>query len=241
MIRAAVVAALLAFPAFTAPVVDQARVVPDNVEQTVDAQLVDYQQRTGNQIAVAVVDTTGKQSLENYSIDLAREWGVGQKGKDNGVLLLIAVKDRKIRIEVGRGLEGNLTDLQSGRIINDVLLPRLRAGDYGGAVAEGTQAIRATLGDPAATAPPPVAAPTTPGRGEGGSTAAFFGVVLVVVLFLLVFGRRRRGRRMGLGMPIFWGSGWGGGFGGGGGGGGGGGFGGGGGGGFGGGGASGGW
>ena len=105
------------FPDFTAPVVDQARVVPDDVEQRVGAGLQDYQRRSGNQVAVAVVRTTGRRSLEDYSIDLAREWGVGTKDKDNGVLLLIAYDDRKLRIEVGRGLEGTLTDLESGRII----------------------------------------------------------------------------------------------------------------------------
>src|SRR2546421_4333515 len=155
MIRAALIAVLLAFPAFTAPVVDQAGVVPDAVEQSVNTQLIAYQQRTGNQIAVAVIDTTGSQSLENYSIDLARAWGVGQKGKDNGVLVLIAVKDHKVRIEVGRGLEGTLTDVQSAHIINDVMIPRLRSGDYGGAVVQGTEGIRSDLGDTTAASPAP--------------------------------------------------------------------------------------
>lgn len=77
--------------------------------------MLDYQTRSGNQIVVAVVKTTGDQSIENYTIDLARSWGVGQNGKDNGIVLVIANNDRKVRIEVGRGLEGDLTDLQSGR------------------------------------------------------------------------------------------------------------------------------
>ncbi|HUR17926.1 MAG TPA: TPM domain-containing protein [Acidimicrobiales bacterium] len=228
-------------PKFTAPVVDAAGEVPDEVEAQVNGALDDYQKRSGNQVAVAVVRTTGGRSFEDYSIDLARAWGLGQKGKDNGVLLLIATKDRKLRIEVGRGLEGSLTDLQSGRI-RDRLVPLLRQGDLGGAVVEGTIGIRRELGD---TEVGPL--PARP-EGDGGSGGGGFPFPLLFVLpmfgLAILGGGRRRGRGgfgSGFGTPIFWGGGFGGGGFGGGRGGGGGGFGGGGGGGFGGGGASGGW
>jgi uncharacterized protein len=122
-------------------VVDAAGVVPDDVERRVDAQLLEYQQRSGNQIAVAVVRTTGGRSLEDYSIDLARAWGVGQKGRNNGVLLLVVWDEHKLRIEVGSGLERDLTDRESGRIIRDVITPRLRVGDVGGAIETGVNAI----------------------------------------------------------------------------------------------------
>jgi uncharacterized protein len=246
-VRAAAAALLLVaatkFPAFTAPVVDQAGVVPDATEQQVDAALNAYQASSGNQIAVAVVKTTGSQSLEDYSIDLARKWGVGQVGKDNGVLLLIAYDDHKVRIEVGSGLEGQLTDLQAGRIISDQIVPRMRAGDPGGAVVAATAEIRRALGDTTVGAPAPP--PPTPSERPAPGGFALLGFLLPVLFTLLAFGlvggrRRRRGF---FGFPIFWGGGWGaGGWGGGGfGGGGGGGFSGGGGGGFSGGGASGGW
>jgi uncharacterized protein len=239
---AARVAAAEKLPAFSSPVVDAAGVVPDDVERRVADGLQGYQARSGNQVAVAVVRTTGKRSLEDYTIDMARAWGVGQKGKDNGVLLLIAYDDRKVRIEVGRGLEGTLTDLQSGRIIRERMVPLLRQGDVGGAVAQGTDAIRADLGDTEVGPLPPVAAQPSGGDGGGGSWWPFLFVIPAFALSGLFGGRRRRYRR-GFGVPIFWGGGLGGGFGGGGGRGGGfgGGFGGGGGGGFGGGGASGGW
>jgi uncharacterized protein len=247
-VRAAAVALLLvaatSLPKFTAPVVDAAGVVPDAVEQQQNAALNDYQQRSGNQIAVAVVKTTGNQSLEDYSIDLARNWGVGQKGKDNGVLLLIAYDDHKVRVEVGRGLEGTLTDLESGRIISEQLLPRLRQGDVGGAIVAGTDSIRHVLGDTTVGEPAPVAEPAPqPQQPAPFAPLAFLLPVGFIFLAFLFAGRGRR-RRGFFGFPIFWGGGGfgGGGFGGGGfGGGGGGGFGGGGGGGFGGGGASGGW
>jgi uncharacterized protein len=232
-------------PSFSAPVVDAAGVVPDGVEQSVNLALEDYRRRSGRQVAVAVIGTTGDRSLEDYTIDLARAWGVGTKGRDNGVLLLVATRDRRVRIEVGRGVEGRLTDLEAGRIIRERLVPLLAAGRYGEAVQQGTDAIRAALGDRrVGTLPPPQAEPVAAGT-TGGATL-FVPILLVGLFVASLFGRRRRRRRWGgIGAPIIWGGGlggggFGGGFGGGGGGGGGG-FGGGGGGGFGGGGASGGW
>jgi uncharacterized protein len=224
-------------PEFSAPVVDDADVVPDQVERAVSAELLAYDQRSGNQIAVAVVETTGDDSLEDYAIDLAREWGVGTEGDDDGVLVLIAFADRRLRIEVGRGLEGELTDLESGRIISEQMRPRLQAGDVGAAIEAGTAAIRAALGDDTANVPAPITRSEDDDRGGG--------IPWPLLIFGLLalgggFGRRRRG---GFAGPlVFGGLGGFGGFGRGGGGGGGfGGFGGGGGGGFGGGGASGDW
>ena len=224
---------------FTAPVVDDAGVVPDAIEDEVSADLLAYEQRSGRQIAVAVVETTGDRSLEDYAIDLARDWGVGTEGEDDGVLVLIAYDDRRLRIEVGRGLEGELTDLEAGRIIRDHLRPRLQANDPGGAVRAGTQAIRAALGDDAATVPPTTRPPERDGRQGSPWPLLLFG--LIALASFGGFGRRRRG--FGWGVPLIFGGmgGFGGGRGFGGGGGFGGGFGGGGGGGFGGGGASGDW
>lgn len=227
-------------PSFDAPVVDAADVVPLAVEQRVSAALEDYQDRSGYQVAVAVIDSTGDDSLEDYTIDLAREWGVGQEGEDDGVLLLIAVEDRRLRMEVGRGVEDELTDLESGRIIREQITPRLQAGDYGAAVELGTEAIRRALGDDQVGAAPTTVAPRGAPRGGGSSLLPLlFGGFALLSLLGGGAGRRRR-RRFGFGVPIIWGGGFGGG-GGGFGGGGGGGFGGGGGGSFGGGGASGGW
>lgn len=243
------------FPKFTAPVVDAAGVVPDEQEQRINDQLNDYQRASGNQIAVAIVKTTGNQPLENYSIDLAREWGVGKADEDNGVLLLIAYDDRRLRIEVGSGLEDELTDLESGRIIREHITPLMREADVAGAISAGTLAIQQAIGGELAP---------QPDEDEDGGRGSPVGLVSLLPL-LIIFGalgsffrRRGRGGRRGRGdrglgweamlIPILLGSGWGrrggGDFGGGGFGGGdfgGGGFGGGGGGGFSGGGASGGW
>lgn len=231
-------------PRFTAPVVDAAGAVPDEVERSVNAALEDYRRRTTNQVAVAVVKSTGRMSIEDFSIDLARTWGVGEKGKDNGVVLVIDVGDRRLRIEVGRGLEGDLTDLESGRIIRERVVPLLRQGDVGAAVAQGTDAIRSALGDPQVGAlPPPLEPDAEPNRDAAWVPLLVLGLFSLGSMGLLSRRRRKGGLGgWGLGAPIFWGGGFsGGGRGGGFGGGGGGGFGGGGGGGFGGGGASGSW
>jgi uncharacterized protein len=222
--------------------VDAAGVVPDETEERVNAALLDYQRRTDNQIAVALVKTLGEATIEDYSEDLFDAWGVGEKGKDNGALLVIAMEERRIRIEVGFGLEGDLTDLESGRIIREHISPRMTAGDVGAAVQTGTIEIRRALGDPDAEAQP-VAAPEERDDDRSWSPLVF-GLIPFIFILSSLRRRGRRRRRWDL-APIFWGGGLGGttggGLGGSGGGFGGGGFGGGGGGGSGGGGASGGW
>lgn len=194
------------FPPFTQPVVDAAGLVADATQRQVDAELIDYQARSGNQIAVAVVNTTGNQSIEDYAIDLARSWGVGQADKDSGILLIIAYRDRKLRIEVGRGLEGELTDLQSGRIIRERLVPLLKRGDVAAAVVQGTQAIRLELGDTQVGALPPALGES--GRGESGAWLYIAGLLGFGALTFLGSRRRggRGGRGGGVGEAIVWGA-----------------------------------
>lgn len=128
-------------PEFTAPVVDTTGSVSSDVQTQLNTELNTFQQSGGPQVAVAVVKSTGNATLENYSIDLARSWGIGDKDKDNGVLILIALEDRTLRIEVGSGVEGDLTDVAAGRIVDSVMLPRLRADDVDGAVRDGARAV----------------------------------------------------------------------------------------------------
>ena len=145
-------------PAFTNFVVDEVGVVPDEVERQVNASLSDYQRRSGNQMAVAVVRSTGGRAIEEYSLALANSWGVGQQGRNNGVLVVIAYEDRRVRIEVGRGLQGVLTNERAAGIVNDGLVQRLGSGDVGGAVVFATDTIRRSLGDTAVVAAPATAA-----------------------------------------------------------------------------------
>lgn len=185
------------FPEFTAPVVDTADVVPDDVEQRVNDTLNAYQRVSTNQIAVAVIETTGDASLEDYTIDLARRWGVGTAEKDSGVLLLIAVEDRRLRIEVGSGLEGELTDLESGRIISERITPLLREGDYGAAVEAGMTAIQQAIGGE--LAPQPVEDPEPQTRVPGLGFAPIFILIFVLLSIFRGIGRRGYRRRRGWG------------------------------------------
>ena len=194
------------FPAPTGFLVDSAHALPETTRVSVEAELEDYSRRTGNQVAVAVVSGLEGASVEDYAHDLFAHWGIGLRGKDNGVLLLIAVGDRKDRIEVGRGLEGDLTDLTSASILRTAVTPAAAAGDLGAAVQAGERAIRRTLGDPQADV---AVGPSSTSAGDpfGGGIPRErpvrhqrfpVGLLFLAGFFVVaVLSRRRRGRRGG--------------------------------------------
>lgn len=169
------------FPEFTAPVVDAANVVSPGVESAMNAELQTFRDSGGPQIAVAVVDSTGNASIEDYTIDLANQWGVGDKAKDDGVVILIAVTDRELRIEVGSGVEGDLTDVTAGNIVDQVMVPLLRADDFDGAVSQGAQAVmKVWRGEaiPAVSVPTNTSTSTTP-QNSWVVFVLFFGFILL--------------------------------------------------------------
>jgi len=184
-------------PEFTAPVVDSIGRVSAEVETQINSELISFQQSGGPQIAVAVIDTTGDATPENYSIDLARTWGIGDKEKDNGVLLLIALEDRTLRIEVGSGVEGELTDVTAGRIVDSVMLPRLRANDVDGAVRDGARAVMQVWRGENVVLEPTVPSNTIT---EATPQQSVFGIILFFGLILLFVSLAVRGKRNGGGM-----------------------------------------
>jgi len=207
-------------------VTDRANLLSGSTVVRLDQALADFERSDSTQIAILTIPSLEGEVLEEYSLKVAEDWKIGQKGKDNGALLLIAKAEHKIRIEVGYGLEGRLTDLLAGRIIDNEITPRFKQGDFDGGIRAGVAAMmEAVRGEYQGTGRPA----TRHKRNPWGT--------LLLLLFLgpgMMFLRSPRGRGRHGGF-------WFGGFGGGGGGGfGGGGFGGGGGG-FGGGGSSGGW
>jgi uncharacterized protein len=107
-------------------------------------QIHQYKERTGNEIGIAIIQTTGDESIEQYAVQLFQEWGIGKKDEDNGALLLLAIQDRKLRIEVGYGLEGVLTDAKSAHIIANAT-PLLKQQKYGEAVQQMTDQLIGTL------------------------------------------------------------------------------------------------
>jgi uncharacterized protein len=134
------------FPALTGPVVDEAHLLPQDVLSQLSQKLAAYADANGTQVVVVTLPTLNGQSIENYGYQLGRHWGIGQKGKNNGVLLIIDAGEKQMRIEVGYGLEGTLTDAQSVLIIHDVIAPRFRNGDFAGGITAGTDAILSVLG-----------------------------------------------------------------------------------------------
>lgn len=116
---------------------DLAGVLSAQTELKIERFLRDFERSDSTQLMVLTIASLEGESLEEYSLRVAESWKIGQQGKDNGALLLIAKQDRKIRIEVGYGLEGSLTDLLTGRIIDQEISPRFKAGDYDGGVIAG--------------------------------------------------------------------------------------------------------
>jgi uncharacterized protein len=188
---------------------DYAGVVPADTARRLDDKLREFEQQTSTQVVVAIFPELPSPSLEDFTIRTAEAWKAGNKAYDNGAVLFVFVKDRKLRIETGYGLEGALPDALARRILDDTVVPRLREGDWAGGLEAGIDAIlAATRGE---YKPPPE-------RRRGTPAAALVIVIVFVLLFFLLValgqgssgqtysggGARRRGRTWG-GAP--WGGG----------------------------------
>ena len=138
--------AALQFPALTGRVVDDAHILSPSAVAALNQMLADYERGTTNQMVVVTLPSLQGTSIEDYGYQLGRRWQVGQKGKDNGVLLIVAPHERKVRIEVGYGLEPVLTDAASSEIVHGIILPQFGAGHMEQGVTEGTQAVLSVLG-----------------------------------------------------------------------------------------------
>jgi uncharacterized protein len=177
-----------AIPQLTGPVVDQAGLLSTQDRQTIADGLHRYQQQTGNQLQVLIVRSLPEGvPIEEFTIRVAEEWKLGTAEKDNGVLLAISVADRKWRIEVGGGLEGELTDVESSRIGRELLVPAMRRGEYAGAVAGTLQRIAGEIGG-SIDFGRPIAVRTPQRRPVGGVLP-----LIIFALIILFLGRRRGG------------------------------------------------
>ena len=133
------------FPPLTGRVVDQAKILSPVAVADLERKLADLEQKSGIQLVVATVPSLGGEEIEPYANALFRAWKLGEAKKNNGALLLIAPKERRMRIEVGYGLEGTLTDAVSSLIIANAIAPRFRAGDFSGGVTRGVDDIITAL------------------------------------------------------------------------------------------------
>lgn len=137
--------AALSFPALSGRVVDTAQMIDPAVREQITQQLQALEQTRGDQIVVVTVPDLQGVPIEDYGYQLGRQWGIGQKGKDNGVLLIVVPSDHKVRIEVGRRLEPILTDALSSIIINHAIVPEFRKGDFAAGIKAGVRDIKDVL------------------------------------------------------------------------------------------------
>ena len=177
----------LQVPPVTGRVNDTAGMLSAATRQQLEGVLEDLERTDSTQIVVLTIPSLGGEVLEEFSIKVAEQWKIGQKGLDNGAILLIAQNDRKLRIEVGYGLEGSLTDLMAGRIIRNVIVPQFRAGNFDQGVINGVQAmIKVVRGEYKAS-------DRAPGGSQSQKNApSGFGGLIAFVFFISMLGRLRR-------------------------------------------------
>jgi uncharacterized protein len=177
----AAAAAEVPVPDLKARVTDLAAVIDLSTEAALEEKLRAFENEKGSQIAVLTLPTTQPESVEQYSLRVAEKWRLGRKGVDDGILLLVAVADRHLRIEVGYGLEGAVPDALAKRIIDEIMTPKLKAGDYAGAIDGGVNALIGLVqGEPL---PEPSFNSST--NGENPLVAVLL-LALVVFLVLLI-------------------------------------------------------
>lgn len=203
------------FPAFNGFVVDAANVIPPAEEAALTAKLDNLQKTSGHQLVVATVPSLQDYPIEDYGYRLLRAWGVGLKDINNGAILLVAPNERKVRVEVGYGLEPVLTDAFASVVINERIVPAFKANDMPGGIAAGADALIEQLSLPDAVAKERLAAAIAEydkahaarGGNNGGAPLgmAFWAVIAAFVLLSMLRGRGggRHGRRFGGGgLPI---------------------------------------
>jgi uncharacterized protein len=170
------------FPPLTGRVVDEAGLLSQAAQDKLTALLAEHEQQTGNQVVVVTVKSLQDYDIQDYGVQLGRAWGIGQKGKNNGVLLIVSQNPRKVGIETGYGMEGDLTDAQSKLIIENAILPFFKKGDYDSGVLAGTVQILQALGGK----PTGVESIPQPERQSGGGGIPIF---VIIIILWVVFGR----------------------------------------------------
>jgi len=174
--------AALQFPALAGRVTDAAHILSPATQQSLDRMLADYERGSGNQIVVVTLPSLEGDSIESYGYQLGRAWQIGQKGKDNGALLIVAPHERKVRIEVGYGLEPLLTDAASSAIVQGIILPQFRAGHMEQGVLDGAQAMISALGGKSVAAPQRVSGNE---HAQGGDMPIWLMVLLILWFFYM--------------------------------------------------------
>ncbi len=187
-------ASRVAVPALTMQVTDTVGMLDANQRATLESGLQAYAQRTGTQIGILLISSTAPEAIEQYGIRVADAWRLGRKGVDDGVILIVARDNprdlRRLRLEVGRGVQGSLTDAQANRILQDVIAPHFRQNDYYGGLAAASAALQTLLDREHLPAP---AAPGPAATGDDGLTGVLPMIFLMLIGIALISSRLRRG------------------------------------------------
>jgi uncharacterized protein len=186
------------FPKLTGRVVDQANLLSAEQELDISSKSEALEAQTGRQFVVATVSSLEGRPIEDYGYRLLRSWGIGQEKQDDGVILLVAPSEKKVRIETGYGARVFLTDAMSSIIIRESILPRFKAGDFGGGISAGSNAIVNTMSLSPADAQRQAnqAGQREKQRAESGAGFMPFAFWLIVIIFVILsLGRRAHGRR----------------------------------------------
>ena len=182
-------AADVAVPPLSGRVVDQTGTLSSADIASLTQRLEDLEARKGSQVAVLIVPTTQPETIEQYSIRVAEAWKVGRKKVDDGAILIVAKNDRKVRIEVGYGLEGALNDVTAKRIIDEVILPKFREGDFAGGISAGVDGIIAVIDGEPLPAPQPQQSPPLLSHVDPTSPFVLFALIIIGAFLRATLGR----------------------------------------------------
>lgn len=206
LLAAPATAAVQDVPTADGWVTDLGGLISPAKEAELEALMESYRNGSGHEIAVLTVPSLGGRSIEDLALRTGREWKIGREGKNDGAILVLAAAERKTRIEVGRGLEGSIPDAIAGRILRNILQPRLRAGDFDGGVEAAVRALHAAAGGDYG--------PLERATPDDSLVAKDLVIMAAMVLFFIFISRRRRqnpqawrGRRGGFGPIIIGGPG----------------------------------
>jgi len=179
--------AQVAVPPLSARVTDLTGTLSSSQVQSLDSRLRAFERARGSQVAVLILPSTQPETIEEYSIRVADAWKIGREKVDDGVILVVAKDDRKLRIEVGRGLEGAIPDALAKRIVSDVIAPHFKSGDFFGGIAAGSDALMALITGESLPAPQ---------SRQGAGQAIDFQMILFAIV-ALIFGHAIFGRLFG--------------------------------------------
>lgn len=196
------------FPPLTGRVVDQANLLSPPQEAEITARLESLEKQSGRQLVVVTIADLQGYEIADYGFRLGDKWGIGTKERDDGALLIVAPNERRVRIEVGYGLEGILTDALSGRIIRNEIVPRFKTDDFPGGIVAGVDALVKILAlppDEARQIAAQAEQDEKAGQGSGNMIFILLFVLLFFVLPMLLRGRGGRAYRRGIAPVILWG------------------------------------